>query len=77
MSEQPKTDNTGEGAGAEPGGFAEQASAQNAGLLRELFDLIRHNKKWWLIPVIVALLLIGVIVLLSTTAVAPFIYPLF
>ena len=58
-------------------GFAEQAGRTNPGLLRELWDLIRHNKKWWLIPVIVVLLLIGVLVLLGTTAAAPFIYPLF
>jgi len=57
--------------------FAEQADRANAGLLRELWDLIRHNKKWWLIPVIVVLILIGVLVLLGTTAAAPFIYPLF
>lgn len=57
--------------------FSDQAARGNSGLLRELWDLIRHNKKWWLIPVIVVLLLIGVLVALGSTALAPFIYPLF
>ena len=35
-----------------------------------------HNKKWWLTPIILTLLLIGVLVVLSGTAVAPFIYTL-
>lgn len=75
MSTEPHTDpRPGE---SEPDEFAREASGRNAGLLAELLDLIRHNKKWWLIPVIVALLLIGIVVLLGTTAAAPFIYPLF
>ncbi|MFG0285122.1 MAG: DUF5989 family protein [Phycisphaerales bacterium JB039] len=57
--------------------FASQAEQANAGLLREIWDLIRYNKKWWLLPVIIALLLIGIIVLLGSSAAAPFIYPLF
>jgi hypothetical protein len=57
--------------------FTDQAARGNSGLVRELWDLIRHNKKWWLIPVIVVLLLIGVLVALGSTALAPFIYPLF
>lgn len=71
MADRPDTDRP------EQNDFARQASGRNAGLVRELLDLILTNKKWWLIPVIVALLLIGVVVLLGTTAAAPFIYPLF
>lgn len=61
----------------EPSEFVRRAAERNSGLMRELLDLICHNKKWWLIPVIVALILIGIVVLLGTTAAAPFIYPLF
>jgi fluoride ion exporter CrcB/FEX len=43
----------------------------------ELWALIRQNKKYWLIPMIVVLLLLGLLVFLSGTAVAPFIYTLF
>ena len=57
--------------------LADQASGPSTGLLREYWDFLRHNKKWWLIPIIVALLLVGVLVILGGTAAAPFIYTLF
>lgn len=57
--------------------FSEQADQQSAGLCRELFDLLAHNKKWWLMPVVGTLLVVGVVVLLGGTAAAPFIYTLF
>jgi len=57
--------------------LADQAEAPSTGLLREYWDFLRHNKKWWLIPIIVALLLVGVLVILGGTAAAPFIYTLF
>ncbi len=77
MSEPPRTESRTLHERTEADEFTRQAAEQNSGLVRELVDLICHNKKWWLIPVIVALLLIGVVVLLGTTAAAPFIYPLF
>jgi len=43
----------------------------------EFFGFLKHNKKWWLLPIIVVLLLFGVLIVLSGTAVAPFIYTLF
>ena len=57
--------------------FARQAETASPGLLREFFDFLRYNKKWWLTPIIVVLLLLGVLILLSSTAAAPFIYTLF
>jgi hypothetical protein len=39
--------------------------------------MLKHNKKFWLIPLLVALLLVGVVVMLGGTAAAPFIYTLF
>jgi hypothetical protein len=57
--------------------FAHQASAPRPGLLLELWEFLRHNKKWWLTPIILVLLLIGTLILLAGTAAAPFIYPLF
>jgi hypothetical protein len=56
--------------------FAEQAEAPEPGLLREFGEFLLYNKKWWLIPIIVVLALLGLLVVLSNTA-APFIYPLF
>ncbi len=57
--------------------FAVQANAARPGLLTELWGFLRHNKKWWLTPIILVLLLIGALILLAGTAAAPFIYPLF
>jgi hypothetical protein len=53
------------------------AAHRDATLLRELWDLVYNTKKWWLVPVLVALLLIGLMVLASGSAAAPFIYTLF
>ncbi len=57
--------------------FERQAELAPGGLFGELLGFLRQNKKWWLVPVIVALLLIGALVVLGGTAVAPFIYTLF
>ena len=57
--------------------FVRQAEGASPGLVREFWGLLRDNKKWWLTPVVVALILMGALVILSGTAVAPFIYTLF
>jgi hypothetical protein len=46
--------------------------------LRDLWGFLRQRKKFWLLPVIVALVGFGgLIVLTSGSAIAPFIYTLF
>ena len=45
-------------------------------LLAEFVDFLRHNKKWWLLPILIVLLVFGVLIFLSGTGVAPFIYTL-
>jgi hypothetical protein len=45
--------------------------------IRDLWSFIRGRKKWWLLPLIIILLLMGILVILSNTPVAPFIYTLF
>jgi hypothetical protein len=57
--------------------FARQAEEPSAGLLTELWDLLRYNKKWWLVPIFIAVLLGSLLVFLSSTVFAPFIYTLF
>jgi hypothetical protein len=57
--------------------FAEQARQQRSGLVAELVDFLKHNKKWWLTPIVLVLLIVGALIMLSGTAVAPFIYTLF
>ena len=55
--------------------FAKQADQPATGFLSEFWDFLLHNKKWWLTPIILVLLLVGVLITLGGTAVAPFIYP--
>jgi hypothetical protein len=57
--------------------FARQASEASPGLLRELLDFLVYNKAWWLTPIVIVLLLVGLLIVLSSTGIAPFIYPLF
>ena len=46
--------------------------------LKDLWDFMRVRKKFWLAPIIIVLMLLGVlIVLVEGTAVAPFVYTLF
>jgi len=51
-------------------------SGQNL-LIHQLWKMLRYNKKYWLIPVIAALLLFGLLIVLGGSAAAPFIYTLF
>ena len=47
-------------------------------LCQDLWDFMKVNKKFWLAPIIIALLLLGsLIVLAQGSALAPFIYTLF
>lgn len=52
-------------------------SQQQKGLIGELWQFLRHTKKWWLLPIVVILLAFGLLMALSGTAAAPFIYTLF
>ncbi len=57
--------------------FAQEAEKASLSLVREFWDFLRHNKKWWLTPIILALPLVGLIVIFGGSAAAPFIYTLF
>ena len=50
---------------------------KNPSFFQELVMFIHHNKKWYLIPIVVSLLLLGVLIALGSTGAAPFIYTLF
>ncbi len=58
-------------------GFAEEAERPSGGIVREFWDFLKQNKKWWLTPIIITLLLVGLLVLFGGGAAAPFIYTLF
>jgi hypothetical protein len=57
--------------------FEQAQEEQQAGIIKEFFLFLKHNKKFWMIPILITLLALGVLILLGGTAVAPFIYTLF
>lgn len=46
-------------------------------IVHEFFLFLKQNKKFWLIPIVLIMLLLGALVFFSGTAAAPFIYTLF
>ena len=44
-------------------------------LLADFWKFLRQNKKWWLLPLLLALLLLGMLVILGGTGLTPFIFP--
>lgn len=47
-------------------------------ILKEVWEFIKHKKKYWLIPIIIILLLVGILLVVTEgSAIAPFIYTLF
>jgi hypothetical protein len=47
-------------------------------LIREMWAFVRTRRKWWLLPVIAVLLLVGALLIFAhTSALAPFIYTIF
>ena len=48
------------------------------GIAKELWQFLRVRKKFWLLPIVLVLLLMGVIIIFGeSSALAPFIYTLF
>ena len=46
--------------------------------LKDLWDFMLERKKFWLVPIILVMLLLGVLIVVAQgSAVAPFIYTLF
>ena len=47
-------------------------------IVSEFFQFMKERKKWWLGPIVVLLLLLGLLMVLTQgSAVAPFVYALF
>jgi len=54
-----------------------ETAARNASppsLPVEFWQFLCHNKKWWLLPIVVVLFLFGLLIFLSGTGAAPFVY---
>lgn len=57
--------------------FEDAARGSRRSTAGEFLYFLRHSKKWWLLPILIVLAVFSVLVLLSGTAAAPFIYTLF
>ncbi len=52
--------------------------AKNKSLVKEAWDFLRVRKVWWLAPIIIMLILVGILIVFSqSSALSPFIYALF
>jgi hypothetical protein len=46
--------------------------------IRDIWEFLKHRKKFWLLPLIIILLMLGFLTIISSgSAIAPFIYTLF
>lgn len=60
------------------GSFLEQASHEKeTGLVGDFIGFMKENAVWWLTPILVVFGLLGLLLILGGTGVAPFIYTLF
>ncbi|MSU21510.1 MAG: hypothetical protein EXS30_08945 [Pedosphaera sp.] len=57
--------------------FEKTGEQKDIGLFGEFVGMMKQNGKYWLIPIILILLLFGVLIILGSSAAAPFIYTLF
>ncbi|MGH2570794.1 MAG: DUF5989 family protein [bacterium] len=57
--------------------FVAEAERKQPSMVSELWGLMRHNKKWWLTPILVAAVLLGALMMLFGTPLSPLIYTLF
>ncbi len=63
---------------SEPNEFEKAAQeSDRRGILGEFWGFLKENKKWWLLPIILLILLLGLLVFLAGTGLAPFVYTLF
>ena len=53
---------------------ATQAVTRRASITGELFRFLWKQKLWWMIPLVIVLLLVGIAFIFLQSAIAPFIY---
>ena len=57
--------------------FEQAAHEKQGNLLSEFLGFLGENRKFWLLPLILVMLALAALLILSSTAAAPFIYTLF
>ena len=61
----------------ESNAFEQGNEGEQMSLVAEFIEFLKYNKKFWMIPLLISLLGLGVLIALGGTAAAPFIYTLF
>ena len=56
--------------------FSALAAGGRRGTMAEMWLWMRHNKKWWLLPILLVLGLLGLLAVAGATGLGAFIYPL-
>ena len=50
----------------------------NKPLLIEIWEFLKVRKAWWLVPIIIMLVLVGILIIFAqSSALSPFVYALF
>jgi len=57
--------------------FENAGEESRSGLVAEFWSFLKFNKKWWLLPILLLLAMLGLLAVFGSSAVAPFIYTLF
>jgi len=57
--------------------FERQGRLERTSFMSDLLYLVKRNRTWWMVPLVLLLLGVGALMVLATTGIAPFIYTLF
>jgi hypothetical protein len=59
------------------GEFERAAGERGRSIIGEAWQFMGENKKWWLLPIFAAMIVLGALAVAGSSAAAPFIYTLF
>lgn len=57
--------------------FIREGQSARTSFLSDFIHLLKENRKWWMLPLVLMLLVFGTLMILASTGAAPFIYTLF
>jgi len=57
--------------------FEEESRRRPVGPVGQIWGFVSEKGRWWMIPILIALLLVGLLLVLGSTGAGVFIYPLF
>ena len=57
--------------------FEQAADDDRSSIVTEFIYFLKENKKWWLLPILLVIGMVGVLAMFAGSGAAPFIYTLF